>query len=162
MSDKKFICDRMLKRLAVWLRLSGYDTLCDEVLERVNPRKEDTYLVENFADRILLTRDRELYERRKLKGLPVKLVKSSNVGEQLKEVSELGIRIFPVMKRCTVCNSELRKPTEEEILEVAERENLGEHILKKDLWYCENCKKLYWVGGHWKNMVKFLKKHDLI
>ncbi|RUM33429.1 MAG: hypothetical protein DSY33_04455, partial [Archaeoglobus sp.] len=51
--EKKFVCDRMLKKLAVWLRLSGYDTLCEEAFN-VNPRKEDTFLVENFTDRILL------------------------------------------------------------------------------------------------------------
>ena len=155
----KFVCDRMLRRLATWLRLSGYDTLCDWTCD---PRKEDTFLVENFPDRILLTRDRELYERRKQRGHPAQLIRSSRVEEQMKELKKLGVRFYPVMKRCTLCNTPLRRARESEIREVAEREGLGEHILKKDLWYCEKCRKLYWIGGHWKNMMKFLRENDLL
>ncbi len=150
----KFVCDRMLKRLAVWLRLSGYDTLCEDW--QVDRRKEDTFLVENFTDRILLTRDRELYRRRVEKGYPAKLIKSTRVKDQLREVSELGVSFYPRMERCTICNTPLRRPSKEEVEEVSRRENLK--VLKEDLWYCEKCKKLYWIGGHWKNMLKFLRE----
>ncbi len=161
MQDMKFVCDRMLKRLAVWLRLSGYDTLCDESFPPASS-KEDTYLVKNFEDRILLTRDRELYRRRREAGLAAMLIRPSRVEEQMRELSRIGVKFYPVMKRCTLCNSTLRKPTEKEVKAVAEREGLGEYVLKKELWYCEKCKKLYWIGGHWKNMLKFLKENDLL
>jgi len=46
----------------------------------------------------------------------------------------------------------------EEALEVIRAENLSESMLQYELWYCEKCKKLYWMGGHWKNMSKFLRK----
>ncbi len=159
--DEKFVCDRMLKRLAKWLRLSGYDTLCDESFPPASS-KEDTYLVLNFPDRILLTRDRELYNRRIEANMPAILIKSNSVEGQMKELAKFGVKFYPVMKRCTLCNTPLRRAKEEEIKEVAERENLGEHILKKELWYCEKCRKLYWTGGHWKNMLRFLRKIGLI
>ena len=51
MSDLKFICDRMLKKLAIWLRIAGYDTLYIADLEFDGD--EDTYMVYNHKDRIL-------------------------------------------------------------------------------------------------------------
>ncbi len=157
----KFVCDRMLKRLAKWLRLSGYDTVCEEAFN-TTPEKEDTYLVENFKDRILLTKDRELYHRRISRGYPAKLITSNQVWKQMKEVMELGVKFYPVTKRCTLCNSNLRKLKEEEAKEILEKMGLGKDLLKKELWFCENCKKVYWIGSHWKNMIKFLEEHGLI
>ncbi len=155
----KFICDRMLKKLAVWLRISGYDTLCVDELSKkfkLDKNKEDTFFVKNYPDRILLTRDKELFSRRKAENLPVMLIKSSEVKGQIREISKIA-KISPVMLRCSICNSILRTPSKQEIEEVLKREGLGRHILKKELWYCENCKKLYWKGGHWKNMLRFLE-----
>jgi len=152
----KFICDRMLKRLAVWLRIFGYDTLYVGDLDIEG--EEDTFLVNNFRDRLLLTRDKELYKRSY--GLrPVLLIKSDDVAEQLKELKSLGLKLELRMDRCSICNTPLRKPSDEEALEVMRREGIREDLrLKYELWYCERCKKLYWMGGHWKNMVKFLEK----
>lgn len=152
----KFLCDRMLGKLATWLRLFGYDTLYAGDLEVEGD--EDFFLINEFRDRILLTRDKELYNR--AKGLrPVFLIKSDRLGDQLRELKALGIRFELKMDRCSVCNTPLRKPTREEALEVMKREGIKEDLAEKfDLWYCERCKKLYWMGGHWKNMKRFLNE----
>lgn len=156
MVEMKFICDRMLGKLAVWLRISGYDTLYigDFITE-----KEDDFLIENFKDRILLTKDRRLFSKAKKSGRKVLLIRSNDVAEQMKELKAFGVKFQIVMDRCSVCNNFLRKPTKEEALEVLKEQNLPEDMLERyELWFCENCRKLYWMGGHWVNMVRFLKK----
>ena len=157
MSELKFICDRMLKKLATWLRIAGYDTLYIADLEFDGD--EDTYMVYNHTDRILLTKDKELFKRSKATGRPVFLIRSDDVAEQLAEVMQLGVKFEPKMDRCSVCNTPLRKPSDEEALEVMKREGIKEDLRKRyELWYCEKCRKLYWMGSHWRNMIKFLER----
>ncbi len=155
----KFLCDRMLGKLATWLRLFGYDTLYAGDINI--DYDEDYFLINEFRERILLTRDKELYKRAK-DLRPVFLIKSDRLEEQLKELKSLGIKFELRMDRCSVCNGILRKPTREEALEVMRREGIREDLMKRfELWYCERCKKLYWMGGHWRNMKKFLEEHGL-
>jgi hypothetical protein len=159
MVEMKFICDRMLGKLATWLRISGYDTLYigDVVGEKV--QDEDNYMLENLHDRILLTKDRELYRKAKKSGRKAFYISSNDVAEQLKEVKKLGVVFQPVMDRCSVCNTPLRKPSNEEAVKVMKREGISEDLTERyELWYCEKCRKLYWMGGHWRNMVRFLRK----
>ncbi len=157
MNELRFICDRMLKKLATWLRIAGYDTLY--IADLNFDGDEDTFMVRNHTDRILLTRDKELFWRAKSAGRPAFLIKSDDVAEQMREVMSLGVRFELKMERCSVCNTPLRKPSDEEALEVMRREGIREDLRKKyELWYCERCKKLYWMGSHWRNMVKFLER----
>ncbi|MCS7144116.1 MAG: Mut7-C RNAse domain-containing protein [Archaeoglobaceae archaeon] len=156
MVEMKFICDRMLGKLAVWLRISGYDTL---YIGEFTAENEDDFLIENFKDRVLLTKDRRLFSKAKKYGRKVLLIRSNDVAEQMKELKEIGVKFQIVMDRCSVCNNFLRKPTKEEALTVLKEQGLPEDMLERyELWFCENCRKLYWMGGHWVNMVRFLKK----
>ncbi len=152
----RFIADRMLGKLAIWLRIFGYDTL---YIGDFDVEDEDTFMLENYVDRILLTRDKELYERcvkRKRKAI---LIKSDEVINQIRELVEnLKIDTTIRMDRCSVCNSILRKPTREEALRVMQREGIKEDLMERyELWFCEKCDKLYWMGSHYRNMVKFLR-----
>ncbi len=156
MVEMKFICDRMLGKLAVWLRISGYDTLYVGDFETEN---EDEFLLKNHTDRILLTKDRTLFSKSKKVGRLVHLITSNDVADQMRELLDIGVKFQIVMDRCSVCNELLRKPSIEEALAVIREQNFGEDLLEKyELWYCEKCKKLYWMGSHWVNMVRFLKK----
>ena len=152
----RFIADRMLGKLAIWLRIFGYDTL---YIGDFDVEDEDTFMLENYVDRILLTRDKELYERcvkRKRKAI---LIKSDEVINQIRELVEnLKIDTTIRMDRCSVCNSILRKPTREEALRVMRREGIKEDLMERyELWFCEKCDKLYWMGSHYRNMIKFLR-----
>ncbi len=156
MKELKFICDRMLGKLATWLRIAGYDTIyigdidCD--------CEEDDYMLVHYPDRVLLTKDKMLYRRAVKCGRKVFYISSNDVVGQLKEVRELGVVFQPVMDRCSVCNTPLRRPTDEEAEEVMRREGIKEDLRRVyELWYCEKCKKLYWMGGHWRNMLRFLR-----
>jgi uncharacterized protein with PIN domain len=156
MVEMKFICDRMLGKLATWLRISGYDTL---YIGDLRVDDEDEFLLKNYLDRVLITKDRDLFTKSKKMGREAFLVKSNNVAEQMKELKVLGVKFQIVMDRCSVCNTPLRKPTEDEALAALKEMNLGKDTLEKyELWFCENCKKLYWMGSHWVNMIRFLRK----
>ncbi len=147
----------MLGKLATWLRISGYDTLyIGDVKVEGN---EDDFMVENFRDRILLTKDKDLYARSIRSSRKAFLIRSNDVAGQMRELKSLGVKFQLVMDRCSVCNTPLRKPTKEEAYEVMKKEGIKEDLTQKyELWYCEKCKKLYWMGGHWRNMIRFLKK----
>ncbi|TDA28304.1 MAG: hypothetical protein DSO01_01095 [Archaeoglobi archaeon] len=156
MVEMKFICDRMLGKLATWLRISGYDTL---YIGDLRVDDEDEFLLKNYLDRVLITKDRDLFTKSKKIGREAFLVKSNNVAEQMRELKALGVKFQIVMDRCSVCNTPLRKPTEDEALAALKEMNLGKDMLEKyELWFCENCKKLYWMGSHWVNMIRFLRK----
>ncbi len=103
----KFVADRMLGRLARWLRLFGYDTL--EIRRQEN---EDDVLLEvaENENRILVSRDRMLVRKAIKKGIKAFPVQSSEIMEQIQEIrKELDIKIEPEMDRCTICNSIIRK-----------------------------------------------------
>jgi uncharacterized protein with PIN domain len=156
MVEMKFICDRMLGKLATWLRISGYDTL---YIGDLRVDDEDEFLLKNYLDRVLITKDRDLFTKSKKMGREAFLVKSNNVAEQMMELKALGVKFQIVMDRCSVCNTPLRKPTEDEALAALKEMKLGKDMLEKyELWFCENCKKLYWMGSHWVNMIRFLRK----
>ena len=156
LNEPTFITDRMLGKLTTWLRIFGYDVLYVGDLKIGGD--EDNYLLNNHKNRILLTKDRELY-RKSVKGnRKAILIRSNDVAEQLMELKTL-IKFQPVMDRCSVCNTPLRKPNKDEIKDFLEREGIKEDLAERyEVWYCEKCRKLYWMGGHWKNMIKFLEK----
>ncbi len=156
MVEMKFLTDRMLGKLTTWLRISGYDTV--SIADVSVAGDEDEFMLKNMTDRILVTKDRELYRKCVKSGRKAFLVKSNSVAEQMKELKRLGVKFQLVMDRCSICNTKLRKPSLEEALEVIRKEGLSEDMLDFELWYCEKCRKLYWMGGHWKNMSKFLRK----
>lgn len=156
MVEMKFICDRMLGKLAIWLRISGYDTL---YVGDFKTEDEDDFLLKNHVDRILLTKDKNLFLKSKKFGRNAYLINSNDVASQMRELKEIGVKFQIVMDRCSVCNEVLRKPSEIEALRVIREQGFGDDILEKyELWYCEKCRKLYWMGSHWINMVRFLKK----
>jgi len=151
----RFIADRMLGKLATWLRIFGYDTLYVGDFETSD---EDLFLLENFTDRILLTRDKELYDRAVRRNRKAVLIRNDSVIDQISEMKDIGIDTEIRMDRCSVCNAILRKPTDREAKEVMEKEGIEENLRERyELWYCEKCKKLYWLGSHYRNMVKFLE-----
>ena len=157
----KFVADRMLGRLARWLRLFGYDTLVISKQEN-----EDELLLElaEKEGRILVSRDRMLIRKALKKGIKAYLVQSSEIIEQLREMRKVfDIKIEPEMDRCTLCNSSIRKAKPEEMELIKEKDYVYPATLKNvsEFWLCDNCGQVYWLGKHWENIrerVEMLKK----
>jgi len=144
-----FIADCHLGKLAKYLRFMGFDTLYFSQID-----DNDLIKLANNEDRVILTRDRELYERKKADCV---LLKEVEIAKQLQEV----LSIFDLKKnigdvsRCIVCN----RP-----LVVVEKEKILERLPPKVVKYfshfelCEACNRLYWHGDHYKRMKAFLQK----
>jgi uncharacterized protein with PIN domain len=128
----------MLGTLAKWLRLLGYDTAYDNVAGDPELARRS-----RAEGRVLLTRDRELSERR---GLRTVLIQSEVLEEQVQEVqSALGPPPDPALSRCAVCNTELESigPAD-----VASRVPPFVLRTQSDFRRCPGCGRVYWPGTH--------------
>ncbi len=145
----KFIADCHLGKLAKYLRLMGFDTL-------FFPHIEDSELIDiaNREKRTILTRDRELSQR---KNVPVFFLDPINTREQLKIlIKHYNLKEHPApFSRCIVCNT---------LLQVIEKEKIIDRIPEKvkkyfDYFeYCPTCDRIYWQGDHYRHMMAFLEQ----
>lgn len=138
--DVRFVADGHVAALARYLRLLGFDTLCDQAwddLELATIAARDA--------RVLLTRDRGLLKRRVVEhGL---FVWSDDPDDQLVDtVRRLGLaeRIRP-FTRCMSCNGSLDDVDKAEVaasLEPGTREHVDRFRR------CRDCGQVYWRGTH--------------
>lgn len=126
----------MLLRLGRWLRLLGQDVANPE-----NDSDKSLLAQAKRENRVLITRDKRLFSVCSAAGVEGILIRSSRIYEQILEMVGEGIALKIDPQRCTLCNHPL--------LEAKGREG--------EMWICPNCQKLYWRGGHWKNMEKSLE-----
>jgi uncharacterized protein with PIN domain len=142
-AGQRFLVDLMLMRLGRWLRLLGQDVACPE------GESDDVLLNQAKAERrTIITRDRGLFQAAGGAGVSCLLISSSKLPEQLAEMTRFGLPLRLDPKRCTMCNGPL-----DEVSEAAEEETPG-----GKRWQCRTCRKLYWVGGHWKKMESMLQE----
>jgi uncharacterized protein with PIN domain len=137
----------MLIRLGRWLRLVGNDV--------TNPGGADDPELTVCAkqeNRILLTRDRRLYESCKTAGVECTLIKSTSLLGLLQAMALAGVNMELNPQRCTVCNGALRELAKT-VANGAECQPYMERT-----WECEGCGKIYWPGSHWKRIEDTLKK----
>jgi len=145
----KFIADCHLGKLAKYLRIMGFDTL-------FFPQIEDDKLIviANEENRIILTRDRELSQR---KNAPVLFLEPTDTKEQLKTlINYYHLKEHPVpFSRCIVCNSPLQVIKKEKIID-----RLPEKVKKYFNYfeYCPACDRIYWQGDHYRHMMEFLEQ----
>lgn len=148
MTRPRFLADEMLGTLARWLRIMGYDTeyardLLDGEVLRLAAEE----------DRIVLTRDKQLAQRARGRGL---LIESEVLEEQLEQVADaFGLGGADLMPRCTVCNGELRTVRAEDVVG-----RVPERVLERqdEFYVCPRCGQIYWKGTHWDNIQKKLDR----
>lgn len=154
----KFIADRMLGRLARWLRLFGYDTF---VIKKQENEDDMLLALAEKEGRNLISRDRILIGKARKKGIRAYNVQSSEIMEQLRELrKEFNISIEPEMDRCTVCNSIIRKVKPEEMELVKSKDYVFPEMLKSgiEFWLCDACGQVYWQGKHWENIKERVER----
>ena len=148
-AEPKFIVDDMLGKLAVRLRMLGFDTsfyhdTADSFLLRKS--KEE--------DRILLTRDSSLI---KVKGANAFFISSKKLKDQIREVIEkYNLKVSPsnMFSRCSVCNEPLEDLPKEKI-----KGKVPPVVYKlfKEFAYCSKCDKYYWKGTHYEKIIEELR-----
>ena len=142
----------MLGSLAKWLRIFGYDTVYPDAMTN----DDEILKSAKSEERLLLSRDKELIQRAKKALIPVLEIHTTELSEQLAEVLT---RIPPdkkvILSRCTLCNTPLVS---------VEKKNVQAFVPEKvfrnrdDFWFCPMCKKYYWMGTHYENMMKKINK----
>ena len=144
----RFVVDVMLGSLARWLRRLGYDT--DYVNQRDDP---ELARVARAEQRVLLTRDRELADRRGVRSL---LIESTELRDQLAQV----VSAFPLpdgedQQRCSLCNTLLVTPAHEEV-----QAEVPPYVYRHHRRFrrCPTCGRVYWQGTHWKKMEDQLRR----
>jgi len=146
-----FICDSMLGRLSRWLRVLGYDT----VFQRDSSDYDILSLLKSEGNRILLTRDRQLYTRASCHGAECILIPYENIIEQLSYIGKklgLSLKVNPDNSRCSMCNNPLVK-----VSNINSIRGLIPPLLRlsgRRFWYCVKCNKVFWKGRMWPNISR--------
>ncbi|HIE52608.1 MAG TPA: hypothetical protein EYP85_12705 [Armatimonadetes bacterium] len=146
----KFIADVMLGRLARWLRLLGYDTLYSNRYS-----DEDIVNIAAIENRIILTRDTRLVQRRRAHRYL--LITSDHYEEQLAQVvRELNLDVQSyVYTRCAACNGELTLVPKESV-----RDEVPPYVYATQERFarCRECGRIYWRGTHAERMWQKLRE----
>ena len=147
----KFLVDSMLGKLSRWLRMLGYDVIYD-----VKLNDSDLLALAKKENRVLLTKDLELYKRAIARGIDAYYSEGKSEADRLAELSKrYGVILEVNMDRayCPICNTKLQ-PTPKEKLSNELQKNTFIHY--DDFWKCPNCGQIYWQGSHWKQITSTL------
>jgi uncharacterized protein len=145
----KFAADRMVGRLAKWLRALGYDTVYVRNMDEKNAAR---LMREGW---IILTRNTRLVKRKAARN-PV-FVEHDRLEDQITQLAELGLIRFDKEKafsRCMRCNEPLTLLPREE---AADR--VPEYIYNSQphFFQCPRCGRIYWPGTHHDRMAELLE-----
>ena len=146
--------DHNAGKLAKWLRMVGYDTILFTGAD-----DSDMVAAALKEQRIILTRDTQIPLRRAAVNgqLRVILIESDKPEEQINQIT----RIVPLRKSdfrpfslCMEDNEPLLDRIKDEI-----RDRIPPYVFQtqKEFVECPVCRRLYWKGTHWKNMVRKLE-----
>jgi uncharacterized protein with PIN domain len=136
----RFAADRMLGKLAKWLRILGYDTLYARGMS------QEEFMGLAAEGRILLSRNTRL--RKRIPQDSLVFVESNDPAAQLQNlVRALNLVVNPerFFTRCTVCNGRLEPVKIEEVAG-----KVPDYIWTRHDRFskCKNCGKIYWPGSH--------------
>ena len=144
----KFVADRMLGKLARWLRVIGQDVTYGPHLSGYGLIREA-----RREGRLILTRDRGLARKKPPDYL---LIQSDQFREQLKQVVQ-ACRLEPFKEaftRCVECNTLLQPVPKEAV-----RERVPPYVFSNQerFSFCLRCQRIYWPATHQQKMVDELK-----
>jgi uncharacterized protein with PIN domain len=146
----KFAADRMLARVARWLRILGADTSFDQGIDGATMLK-----AARAEGRILLTRDKRLRT-----ASDVLFLDSNNFRDQLRQIiSRYPFDVFQnPLSRCSRCNTPLIE-VDREIVRL--RVPPFVYATNEKFSECPNCAHLYWGGTHPERIIREVRKMGL-
>jgi len=149
----KFIADGMLGKLTRWLRMLGQDVTYSTQFEDA-----DLLAMAEKEQRILLTRDSDLYQRAASKGVEAFYVEGRTEAEKLAELAKrfgFSLAIDLKRSRCPRCNAEIRLTPKETLAGKVEKNTF---IYYNEFWECSKCGRIYWQGAHWEGIRATLEE----
>jgi uncharacterized protein with PIN domain len=149
----KFIADGMLGKLTRWLRMLGQDVTYSTQLEDA-----ELMATAEKENRVLLTRDSELYQRAISKDIDAFYVEGRTEAEKLAELAErfdFPLTIDLARSRCPRCNGRIRLTPKEQLAGKVEK---NAFIYYNEFWKCSTCGRVYWQGAHWDGIRATLEE----
>jgi uncharacterized protein with PIN domain len=151
-AEVKFAADRMLGRLAKWLRIAGQDVIYGRHLTGYGLIRSA-----HAENRLILTRDRSLKHKQ---PPPYLFIESDHYRDQLRQVfSQCGLKLADeVLSRCIECNA---------LLQPAPKETLAKAVpsyvfSSQDKFFaCPICRRIYWPATHHEKMLEELRNLGL-
>jgi uncharacterized protein with PIN domain len=148
MSPPRFAVDKMLGRLATWLRLIGLDTIYDRDLSGQALLRHA-----RSEGRTVLTRDRRLLKRPP--PPTVVLITSDHFRDQVRRVVD-AFNLDPLaclFSRCTRCNTPLIGIPRADVTD-----RVPPYVLATQERYaqCPTCHRIYWSATHCEHV-----RHEL-
>jgi uncharacterized protein with PIN domain len=149
----RFLCDEMLARLGRWLRAAGYDTAI------AAPGEDDGTLVARCVaeDRLLLSRDARMAERRAAAGRVVLLTGQSVDGWAQQLTARCGVDwLAAPFSRCLIDNTLLQPHPQGAAAAPPSARTLPGPVMQ-----CPGCRRTYWPGSHARRIRTRLERwHD--
>jgi uncharacterized protein len=146
--DLKFAADRMLGRLAKWLRVIGQDVIYGQHLTGYGLIR-----AARAESRLILTRDRRLKHKQ---PPPFLFIGSDHYRDQLRQViTECGLEPAQAMfTRCIECNTALQ-PKSKESVEIA----VPPYVFssQEKFSWCPTCQRIFWPATHHEKMLEELR-----
>ena len=148
----KFLADGMLGKLTRWMRILGCDV-------KYQNDMDDDELIEAAAEenRVLLTRDAQLFGWASKNNVQAYLVRSRTETEKLAEIAQqfdVKLEIDADNSRCPKCNAMLESIPKSEVDERVPQATLR---LQNEFWKCVDCGQIYWHGSHWQKIQRKLQ-----
>lgn len=144
----RFVADKMLGRLARWLRVIGQDV-------SYGPHLSGHGLIREARKeaRLILTRDRNITKKNPPDYL---LIQSDRFREQLKQVIG-ACQLDPWREpftRCIECNTVLVAISKEKI-----EKKIPPYVFttQEKFSFCSKCQRVYWPATHQQKMLEELK-----
>lgn len=137
-----FLCDVMCGKLAVYLRMCGYDTAY--ALDRGVEADDAIRDLARAEGRTVLTRDQQLAAS--TDGV---LLTDRSVEGQLRELRDAGLDVAldDTPTYCGTCNGPVERVGPEE-----PTPEYAPDARETDVWRCRDCGQHFWKGSHWEDV----------
>lgn len=146
------MAESTLGKLAKWLRLAGFDTLC----HTGTPDYEALKIQAMAQKRMVLTRTGPVFT--KLPSGRAIFIESDDPGEQIRQVFKncnIHRDDLAPLSRCSVCNSTLRQIPKEKL-----QGAVPDYILLRHQRFheCPECRRIHWAGTHVTGMMAMIER----
>lgn len=153
MRELKFLTDGMLGKLTRWLRMLGLDV-------EYTGSMDDRELIQKAKkeNRILLTRDVELYRQAAAKSAEAFLIENPNQTASLANLAKrfnFKLEVSMDASRCPKCNSKIKVVSKADVASKIPSSTSSNY---DEFWQCQGCGQVYWRGAHWKRIDKTLEE----